>query len=67
MISLRGRLLYLELLHGGLRRACRARGIDPGYWHRLKTGERQAPSGETLRRLGLKNPTTLYEVEDPND
>lgn len=52
----------MEQHHGSARAAAEAYGIDPGYWHRLKTGEKDNPSAEILERLGLRVSAVLYEM-----
>lgn len=54
MQTLSDRVSALETQHGGLRAAARATGIDAGYLKRLRDGEKTNPSGETLRKLGLR-------------
>ena len=54
MLALAERVKSLETLHGGLRSAARATGIDVGYLKRLRDGDKTNPSDETLDKLGLK-------------
>ncbi len=58
-------LLERERHHGSIRRAAEAHGIDPGYWYRLRQGEKTAPSAEMLERLGLKVIAVLYAKDEP--
>lgn len=54
MVSIKQRVADLELLHGGLRAAASACGIDASYLQRLKTGEKKNPSDAVLSKLGLE-------------
>lgn len=56
-------LEHLEYMHAGQNAAARACGVDPGYWAKLKTGEKKNPSSETLRKLGLKKIEVLVPVD----
>ena len=58
MQTLAERVIVLECLHGGLRAAARAIGIDAGYLKRLRDGEKTNPSDATLAKLGLKKEVT---------
>ena len=40
--------------HNGLRSAARAVDMDPAYLLRLRDGDKQNPSEETLKKLGLR-------------
>ena len=51
--SLQAHIQAIEGLHGGLRKAARALGIDPGYLQRMRDGDKVHPSKETLDKLGL--------------
>lgn len=51
--TLAGRCEELAKLHGGLRKAATACDIDVGYFSRLKSGDKNNPTDETLRKLGL--------------
>ena len=53
MKTLPDRVRDLERVHGGLRAAARATGIDCGYLQRLKSGEKTNPSDCMLEKLGL--------------
>jgi hypothetical protein len=53
-MTLADRLDELIEQHGGLRAAGRALEIDPAYLHRLYVGEKDAPSANVLRKLGLR-------------
>lgn len=48
-------------LHGGVRAAERATGVDKSFISRLMSGKKVAPSAETLAALGLRA-VPLYEV-----
>lgn len=63
-MSLKGRVRYLERMHGGLRAAARATGIDPAYLLRLRNGEKVNPSAATLEKLGLRKEVT-YVLQRP--
>ena len=51
--TIRRRVAELVKKHGGLRAAARAIMLTPQYLYRLGTGEKENPSGEVLRKLGL--------------
>lgn len=54
--------LYVEL-HGSLRQAAEALGMDVGYLSRLASGEKANPGPEVLAKLRLRKVvTTTYEV-----
>lgn len=59
-MSLRERILQLELEHGGFRATARALDIDTGYLTRLKAGTKTNPSDAMLKKLGLRKVVT-YE------
>lgn len=52
-VTIEQRLKQLELEYGGVRSACRALGIDPGYWVRLRSGKKYSPSDCLLQKIGL--------------
>ena len=54
-------LIAHEQHFGSARAACEHFGIDPGYWSRLRSGEKANPSKELLDKLGLKEACVLYE------
>lgn len=54
MQSLAERVKHLKQVHGGLRAASRAIGIDCGYLNRLESGDKTNPSDDTLDKLGLR-------------
>ena len=49
-------------IHGGVRAASRATGIDAGYISRLLNREKDNPSQDTLDALGLRA-VPLYSVK----
>lgn len=51
--TLRQHIDELIAQHGTLRAVSRALCIDVGYLHRLRSGDKQDPSAETLAKLGL--------------
>jgi hypothetical protein len=53
-------LRELEREHGSMRKAAEHYDIDPGYWTRLKHGEKENPSEDLLQRLGLRQACALY-------
>lgn len=53
-ITLQKRLEELEVSHGSVQNAARVHGIDPSYWRKLKSGEKNNPSENVLKVLGLK-------------
>ena len=48
-------------IHGGIRAASRATGVDKAFISRLLNGHKTAPSEETLNKLGLEA-VPLYRV-----
>lgn len=54
----------LVRLHGGLRKAAESCDIDVGYFSRLRSGEKDNPTAETLRKLGLTK-TVVYQYATP--
>lgn len=62
-MTLSERIDQLTKRHGSLRAAARVTGIDPGYLHRLREGNKTEPGPKTLRRLGLrvKQKLVVYE------
>lgn len=63
-VGLKKRMLALESYHGGVRSAADKLCIDPGYWVRLRDGEKLNPSAATLKKLGLiKEVTVSYFIE----
>lgn len=57
LLPLLERIDELEKLHGGLRAAANAIGIDAGYLSRLKSGEKFNPGEDVLAALGLERMT----------
>lgn len=57
-------LIAREELFGSQRAACAHYGIDPGYWSRLKSGEKTNPSKELLDKLGLEEAAVLYRMKE---
>ena len=56
MVTLKERIDELCETHGGsLRKAAKAVNINFSYLSRLRSGEKNNPSFETLSKLGLKN------------
>ena len=45
---------HLIEAYGGLRAACRALDMDPGYFWRMRVGLSTNPSDEILLRMGLR-------------
>jgi len=45
--------------------AARAFGIEKAYWHRMKNGQYDNPSPETLAKLGLKKVVIYEELPSP--
>ena len=61
-VSIPSRIKFLEARYQfGLRRLARLLGIDVGYLHRLKTGEKENHSDFILSKLGLKR--RIFYVE----
>jgi hypothetical protein len=52
--ELQGRIDELMVKHGGLRPAARVLQMNAGYLQRLWSGEKDNPSDDVLRKLGLK-------------
>lgn len=65
-IPINERLIDLEHEYGGVRPACRALEIDPGYWCKLKNGQKANPSKKTLSKLGLQQ-KIIYINKKPLD
>lgn len=49
-------------LYGSVRAAAGQLGIDYTYLYRLSTGEREDPSDEMLKKLGLKRVITFVST-----
>lgn len=49
---------------GGVRRAAKAFGVDPGYLCRLRDGTRANPSPDMLRKLGLTMEVKYHEAHE---
>jgi DNA-binding transcriptional regulator YdaS (Cro superfamily) len=49
----------LVKVHGGLRAAAGAIGVQPSYLSRLRSGKQKSPSEDALSKLGLKR-TVIY-------
>jgi transcriptional regulator with XRE-family HTH domain len=64
MDSLRSAVGDYIALHGGVREASRASGLDAGYLSRLWSGEKANPSTKTLEILKIKR-TVSYEFTGP--
>lgn len=62
-ITIKQHLKSLEAKYDGLRPACRALGIDPAYWVRLRSGEKDNPSDYALTKLGLYR-TIVFHVRN---
>ena len=60
MSVLRARIDELVARHGSLRAAARVLQMDHVYLYRLRNGEKENPSDEMLRKLGLRRVVT-YE------
>lgn len=60
MTAIQQAIQALERKHGTLRAAARAVKLDVAYMHRLKTGEKENPGDQILRKLGLVKSVT-YE------
>lgn len=52
--SLKERIDELVASHGSLRAVSAALGVDHVYLHRLRKGQKKAPSDEVLKKLGLR-------------
>lgn len=51
--------------HGGLRALARSTGVSVSYLCRLRNGTKDAPSDETLERLGLRRVVVYLPKERP--
>jgi len=60
--TLRSRIIWLTTQYGSLRSAARSIGLDAAYLKRLRDGEKDSPSDETLRRLNLKKKVTYIDA-----
>lgn len=66
LVTLEEAVFAVVKLHGGVRAAERATGVDKSFISRLMRGEKVNPSAETLTALGLRA-VPLYEVlKTPN-
>lgn len=63
-IGLRDAVNALVERHGGVRLAARALRIDHAYLYRLKSGEKDNPTDDVLRKLGLRR-VVSYEPIRP--
>jgi transcriptional regulator with XRE-family HTH domain len=54
MLTLPERVQELVKLHGSLRAVARKTGVDVAYLKRLRDGEKQNPSDDTLKKLGIE-------------
>jgi hypothetical protein len=63
-MTLHDRVIQLVEKHGSLRAAARAIEVDAGYLSRLGSGEKESPSPDVLRRMGLRQVVT-YELCRP--
>lgn len=59
-MTLAERIAELVEQHGSLRAAARVLDCDPGYLSRIQRGEKVAPEGWLLRRMGLRR-VVAYE------
>jgi hypothetical protein len=62
MQSIERAVKRLIKLHGGLRKAARATGIDAPYLCRLRQGVKRNPSDEVLQKLGLARHLSFRRV-----
>lgn len=53
-MTLPERIAELVTRHGSLRAVARVLECDAGYLSRLASGEKAAPSGKLLKRMGLR-------------
>lgn len=60
-MTLQERIDQLILQHGTLRAAARVAQIDASYLSRLRYGEKENPTNDVLRRLGLRR-VVSYEL-----
>ena len=63
-MTLHDRVIQLVEKHGSLRAAARAIQVEVSYLSRLGSGEKDSPSSEVLRRMGLRQ-ITSYELLRP--
>lgn len=61
-MTLRERIDELVERHGSERAAARVVGMDCGYLHRLRHGEKTNPSDRTLRKLRLRMVLTYESI-----
>jgi hypothetical protein len=61
-VSLEERVKELVTQHGSLRAAARVLEVDPGYLSRLKSGEKDEPSDDLLRRMKLRRVVTYERI-----
>lgn len=62
LVTLEDAVEEIVSLHGGIRAASRATGVDKAFISRLLRGLKTAPSKETLAKLGLES-VPLYVVK----
>lgn len=60
VVALGEHMREIESIYGSARAAAKAAGIDPGYWVRLRSGEKKNPSRKVLESLGLKVHTVTF-------
>ncbi len=63
-LTIAQRIDELVTRHGSLRAVARVLAVDAGYLSRLHSGEKAAPSGKLLRRMGLRQ-RVVYERATP--
>ena len=66
LVTLQERIDELVQQHGSLRAVARVTEIDAGYLSRLRAGEKVRPSGDKLRRLGLRSVVSYERLKTPN-
>jgi len=64
MVTFAACIDHLIATHGTLRAVARMAKVDPGYLSRLRYGERQNPSEEVLKALGLTR-IVSYQFTNP--
>ena len=63
--TLHAALYRLTEIHGSQTEAAQQCGIEKSYFSRLLSGEKEWPSDEVLRRMGLKRIVTYVWLKEP--
>lgn len=61
-VTLKERIDELIQVHRTMRAVSRATGVDIGYLSRLRSGKKQSPGPDTLKRLSLRSVVTYEKL-----